>query len=72
MSDGGNSRSTDAEWLRRLVAARGLGRAYALFPDTVAAAFARAGQCMTTFPTSFPSLTEPSTRFDPTAVTGAE
>jgi hypothetical protein len=72
MSDSGNSRNTEADWLRRLVAARGLGRAYALFPDTLAAAFTRASQCMTTLPTNFPSLTEPSTRFDPTAETGTE
>ncbi len=72
MSDDGTGRSTDADWIRRLVAARGLGRAYALFPETVAAAFARASQCMTTLPTSFPPLTEPATCFDPTGVTGAE
>jgi hypothetical protein len=72
MSDDAAARGTDAEWLGRLVAARGLGRAYALFPETVTASFTRASQCMTTLPKGFPPLTEPATRFDPTAVTGAE
>jgi hypothetical protein len=59
--------SPDAEGIRRLAAARGFGRAHALFPDTVAAAVARAGQCMSTLPPSFPPLTEPAVTFDPAA-----
>jgi hypothetical protein len=67
MADTAKTESPDAVWLRRLAAARGLGRAQALFPDTVAAAFARAGQCMSTLPATFPPLTEPATTFDPAA-----
>jgi hypothetical protein len=67
MTDIANAESPDAESLRRLAAARGLGRAQALFPDTVAAAFARAGQCMNTLPATFPLLTEPPVTFDPAA-----
>ena len=67
MADTAKTESPDAEWLRRLAAARGLGRAHALFPDTVAAAFARASQCMSTLPATFPPLTEPATTFDPAA-----
>jgi hypothetical protein len=67
MPDTAKAESLDAESLRRLAAARGLGRAHALFPDTVAAAFARAGQCMSTLPPTFPPLTEPAVIFDPAA-----
>jgi hypothetical protein len=67
MADIAKAESLDAEWLRRLAAARGLGRAHALFPDAVAAAFARAGQAMNTLPATLPPLTEPATAFDPAA-----
>ena len=71
MPDTANAESLDAESLRRLAAARGLGRAHALFPDTVAVAFARAGQCMSTLPPTFPPLTEPAVIFDPAAFDAA-
>ena len=71
MPDIANAESLDAESLRRLALARGLGRAHALFPDTVAAAFARAGQCMSTLPPTFPPLTEPAVTFDPAAFDAA-
>jgi hypothetical protein len=64
MADTTNAESPDAEWLRRLVSARGLGRAHALFPDTVAAAYVRASQAMST---TFPAVTEPAITFDPDA-----
>jgi hypothetical protein len=67
MADTAKTDSPDAEWLRRLAVARGLGRAHALFPDTVAAAFARAGQAMSTLPATLPPLTEPAITFDPAA-----
>src|SRR5450631_1205965 len=35
MADTAKIEGPDAEWMRRLAAARGLGRAQALFPDTV-------------------------------------
>jgi len=67
MADTTNAESPDAEWLRRLASARGLGRAHALFPDTVAAAYARGSQAMSTLPATFPALTEPAPTFDPAA-----
>ncbi len=67
MADTAKTESPDAESLRRLAAARGLGRVHALFPDTVAAAFARGSQAMSTLPATFPPLTEPANTFDPAA-----
>ena len=67
MADTANTECPDAEWLRRLATARGLGRAHALFPDTVAAAFVRGSQAMSTLPATFPPLTEPAIIFDPAA-----
>jgi len=67
MADTAKTDSPDAESLRRLAAARGLGRVHTLFPDTVAAAFARGSQAMSTLPPTFPPLTEPATTFDPAA-----
>jgi hypothetical protein len=61
------SESPDDESLRRLAAARGLERAYALFPATVAAAIVRAGQCMTTMPATVSPTAEPAIIFDPGA-----
>ena len=69
MADTAKIEGPDAEWMRRFAAARGLGRAHALFPDTVAAAFARAGQCMSTLPPT--PLTEPAVIFDPAAFDAA-
>jgi hypothetical protein len=60
-----------AEWMRRLAAARGLGRAFAMYPEAVTAAFARASQCMTTLPADMSPVTEPMPRFDPAAVEAA-
>jgi hypothetical protein len=65
MADIAKAESPDAEWLHPLAAERGLGRAHALFPDTVAAAFARASQCMSTLPPTFFPVTEPAVAFDP-------
>ncbi len=67
MADTANAETPDAEWMRRLATARGLGRAHALFPDTVAAAYMRASQAMSTLPATFPPLTEPAVTFDPAA-----
>jgi hypothetical protein len=67
MTDAAKPDTHDAEWLRRLVAARGLERAHALFPATVAAAVVRAGQCMTTLPATVSPVTEPAVTFDPGA-----
>ena len=70
MSDAAKTGSAQAEWMRRLAAARGLGRAFAMYPETVTAAFAGASQCMSTPPANMSPVTEPMSRFDPAAVTG--
>jgi hypothetical protein len=72
MADTAKIESPDAEWMQRLAAARGLGRAQALFPDAVAAAFSRGSQSLSTLPATFPALTEPAVTFDPTAFTVPE
>jgi hypothetical protein len=53
-------------------AARGLGRAFAMYPETVTAAFARASQCMSTLPANMSPVTEPMSRFDPQPSRGTE
>jgi hypothetical protein len=68
MSDAAKTGSAQAEWMRRLAAARGLGRAFAMYPDTVTAAFMRASQCMSTLPANMSPVTEPMPRFDPAAI----
>ncbi|MBV9969151.1 MAG: hypothetical protein JO228_04135 [Xanthobacteraceae bacterium] len=68
MPDAGETESKEAEWMRRLAAARGLGRAFAMYPEALTAAFARASRCMTTLPADMSPATEPMPRFDPTAV----
>jgi hypothetical protein len=72
MADPVKSEGPDADWMRRLAAARGLGRAYAMFPDAVAAAHARASQCLTALPPTFPATTAPSFTFNPAAFTVTE
>ena len=72
MSDAAKTGSAQAEWMRRLAAARGLGRTFAMYPETVTAAFTRASRCMTTLPANMPPATEPLPRFDPAAVTVPE
>ncbi len=58
------------ELLRAAAQARGLERAYALFPDTVAAAHARGNASLSPFAAEFSSVTEPALTFDPTAAEG--
>ena len=64
----------DALWVERLAEARGLGLANALFPEIVAAAFARASACLSPQPVDFSSTTEPAHTFDPagSAIPAAE
>jgi hypothetical protein len=69
MPDAEKTGSAQTEWIRRLAAARGLGRAFAMYPEAVTAAFARASQCMSTLPADMSPVTEPTPRFDPVAVT---
>jgi hypothetical protein len=54
-----------AQWVRALVHARGLERAYALFPEVVAAAVARGTTSMSPLPADFSAVTEPAVAFDP-------
>jgi hypothetical protein len=56
---------TAAQWVRALAQARGLDRALALFPATVAAAVARGTSSMGPLPADISSVTEPAIAFDP-------
>jgi len=64
----------DALWVERLAEARGLGVANGLFPETIAAALARASGCLSSLPVDFSSTTEPAHTFDPasSAIPAAE
>ena len=55
---------TAARWARALALARGLDRAYALYPDAVAAAVARGAASLGPLPDDFSSVTEPALMFD--------
>jgi hypothetical protein len=70
MSDAAKTGTAQVEWMRRLAAARGLGRPFVMHPETVTAAFARASQCMSTLPADMSPVTEPALRFDPRAFKG--
>jgi hypothetical protein len=60
-----NTTFTGAQWVRALAQARGLDRALALFPDTVAAAVARGASSLGPLPADFPAVTDPAITFDP-------
>jgi len=60
-----------AQWVRALAQARGLDRAYALYPDAVAAAVARGAASLGSLPDDFSSVTEPAVMFDATKFRGA-
>jgi hypothetical protein len=53
-----------AEWIRALAQARGLERAYALYPEAVTAAVARGTTSLSPLPADFSSVTEPAIMFD--------
>jgi hypothetical protein len=53
-----------AEWIRTLAQARGLERAYVLYPEAVAAAVARGTGSLGPFPADFSAVTEPAVMFD--------
>jgi hypothetical protein len=61
MSD--DSKPEPAEIVRALAEARGLGRALALFPDTVATAYERGRRPIGSFAQALSPLTEPAGRF---------
>lgn len=58
------------EQLKAQVEARGLTRAYALFPDQVAAAQARASTSLSPLPAEVSPTTEPAVSFDAAAAAG--
>ncbi len=51
------------DFIHALTELRGLGRAYALFPDLVTAAFVRGRRPIGAFPKEFSAVTEPAGRF---------
>lgn len=53
-----------AEWIRALAHARGLERAYALYPEAVTAAVVRGTASLGPLPAAFSSVTEPAVMFD--------
>jgi hypothetical protein len=53
-----------AEWIRALAQARGLERAYALYPEAVGAAVARGTTSLSPLPADFSPVTEPAIMFD--------
>ena len=63
MTDMPNADSA-ADWIRTLAQARGLGRAYALNPEAMAAAVARGAAALGPLPADFSSVTEPAVMFD--------
>ena len=58
------------QWIRVFARARGLDRAYALYPDLVAAAIARGRASLGPLPANFSAVTEPAVSFDPTRFAG--
>jgi hypothetical protein len=60
-----------AEWVRALAQARGLDRAYALYPEAVAAAVARGTGSLSPLPADFSAVTEPAVAFDPAKFGGS-
>jgi hypothetical protein len=60
-----------AQWVRALAQARGLDRAYALYPDAVAAAVARGAASLGPLPVDFSSVTEPAVMFDAAKLGGS-
>ena len=54
-----------AQRVRALAQARGLDRAYALFPEAVAAAVVRGTGSLGPLPAEFSAVTEPAVTFDP-------
>jgi hypothetical protein len=58
------------QWMRVFARARGLDRAYALYPDLVAAAIARGSASLGPLPADFSAVTEPAFSFDPAKFAG--
>jgi hypothetical protein len=64
-----DSKPETADTVRALVALRGLGRTFSLYPDIVTSAFERGSRPIGSFPATFTATTEPASRFaaDPEA-----
>jgi len=58
------------QWVRALAQARGLDRAYTLYPETIAAAVARGTGSLGPLPAEFSAVTELAITFDPTKFGG--
>ena len=58
------------QWVRPLAQARGLDRAYALYPETIAAAVGRGTGSLGPLPAEFSAVTELAITFDPTKFGG--
>jgi hypothetical protein len=54
-----------AQRVRAMAQARGLDRAYALYPEAIAAAVTRGAGSLGSLPAEFSSITEPAVSFDP-------
>jgi hypothetical protein len=63
MSKAIEAENPSAEILHALIEMRGLGRAYARYPDIVTAAFERGRRPIGSFPETFSALTEPAAGF---------
>jgi hypothetical protein len=64
-----DSKPEIADTVRALVALRGLGRTFSLYPDIVTSAFERGSRPIGSFPAKFTPTTDPANRFaaDPEA-----
>jgi hypothetical protein len=69
MTDKPDTDST-VQWIRALAQARGLDRAYALYPEAIAAAVARGAGSLGRLPPDFSAVTEPAVSFDPAKFDG--
>jgi hypothetical protein len=58
-----NDKTPEPDFMQALCEIHGLGRAYALFPEIVNAAFVRGRRPIGSFPPGFSPLTEPVSRF---------
>jgi hypothetical protein len=71
MNDKPNADDT-TQWIGIFARARGLERAYALYPDLVAAAIARGSASLGPLPADFSAVIEPAVSFDPTKFAGPD
>ena len=65
-----NDKTPEPDFMQALCEIHGLGRAYALFPDIVTAAFMRGRRPIGSLPPGFSPLTEPVSRFSATSESG--